>query len=347
VADEYKGVDVEGFRFLRNGHKLAITCLVVSQNGKYIFSGSKDCSLVKWCLETGKKLKVIPGGRKGTEEQHVGHTSHIMALAMSTDSKFLVSGSDNNLIIAWNPENMELLHKFKGHRGAVSGLAFRKNSHTLFSCSHDRSVKVWDLDEMSYIETLFGHQEAITAIDSLTRERALTAGGRDSSVRIWKIVEESQLVFQGNGQSVDCVKFLDEHHFVSGSDDGSVSLWGLLKKKPLVTISNSHGVDGAESNWITSVATFINTDLFATGSKDGQIRLWKCSPDFKKIVPLFSIPVTGFINSLQFTPNGNSLVVGVGQEHRLGRWWRIKEAKNQILIIPLIRQDSGSASVKL
>jgi len=33
--------------------------------------------------------------------------------------------------------------------------------------------------------------------------------------------------------------------------------------------------------------------------------------------------------------DGDHIVAAVGQEHRLGRWWRIKEARNSIVIIPL------------
>lgn len=39
----------------------------------------------------GKRLHTIPGGRKGTEDTHTGHTDHILCLAMSSDGKFLVS----------------------------------------------------------------------------------------------------------------------------------------------------------------------------------------------------------------------------------------------------------------
>ena len=38
---------------------------------------------------------------------------------------------------------------------------------------------------------------------------------------------------------------------------------------------------------------------------------------------------------MQFSSDGSFLVAGIGQEHRLGRWWRIKEAKNSIVIIKL------------
>ena len=115
---------------------------------------------------------------------------------------------------------MQLLKTFGGHRGPVSGLAFRKEFHQLFSGSFDRSVKVWNLDEMSYVETLFGHQDSVMAVDSFMRDRAITCGARDSSVRIWKIPEESQLVFHGSNQSIDCVKLIDEQHFITGDDNG-------------------------------------------------------------------------------------------------------------------------------
>lgn len=220
IADNYTLDKVSDFRYLKNGHHLSVTCIVVSPDNKFLFSASKDCSIVKWCFESAKKLKTVPGGKKGTEDKHIGHTGHIYALAISSDGKYLVSGCLNKLIHVWNPNTMEKMHTFKGHRGAISGLVFRRASHQLFSSSFDRSVKVWNLDEMSYVETLFGHQDAITAIDCMSRERAITSGGRDGTVRIWKIVEESQLVFQGNQMSIDCIKFINETHFVSAGEDG-------------------------------------------------------------------------------------------------------------------------------
>lgn len=39
----------------------------------------------------GKKLHTIPGGRKGTEDRHIGHTAHILCMAISSDGKYLVS----------------------------------------------------------------------------------------------------------------------------------------------------------------------------------------------------------------------------------------------------------------
>lgn len=40
---------------------------------------------------SGEKLGTVLGGRKGTEDSHIGHTSHIYSIAISSDGKFLVS----------------------------------------------------------------------------------------------------------------------------------------------------------------------------------------------------------------------------------------------------------------
>lgn len=319
------------------GHKLAITCVVVSNDGKFIFSASKDCCIIKWDATQYKKIKKVVGGHRS--DSKVTHTAHILCLAISTDSEFLVSGSMDKMIHVWKSETMEHLHRFQGHRSAVSGLAFRLNSHQLFSSSYDRCVKVWDLDAMGYVETLFGHQDLVQACDSLSRERCATAGGRDGSIRIWKIAEESQLVYHGHNGSIDCLKLINEEHFVSGADDGSVCLWSVMKKKPLNTVKNAHpNSNSSVSPWITAVTALINSDLVATGSSNGFVKIWKCGQKFLTMDCLFEIPVVGFVNSLQFSPSGDKLYIGVGQEHKLGRWWRLKEARNSIVIVSLFEE---------
>ncbi|XP_075618082.1 U3 small nucleolar RNA-interacting protein 2-like [Balearica regulorum gibbericeps] len=296
-------------------------------------------------VESGKRLCAVPGGKKGTEERHMGHASHVLCMAVSSDGKYLATGDRNKLIMIWDAATCKRLHIFTGHRDAVSGLSFRKGTHQLYSASHDRCVKVWNVAENAYVETLFGHQDVIAGLDSLSRECCVTAGGRDGTVRLWKIPEESQLVFYGHQGSIDCIQLINEEHMVLGADDGSVALWGLTKKKPLALARQAHGVQDVrglqQPYWISAVAALRNTDLLATGSHSASVKLWKCGEGFRKLEPLWDIPLVGFVNSLAFSAAGDFLVVGLGQEHRLGRWWRVKEAKNSICIIPLKKRASA------
>ncbi|XP_076236752.1 U3 small nuclear riboprotein factor 55K isoform X2 [Calliopsis andreniformis] len=316
-------------------HRDSITSLCLSSNGKFLYSGSKDGSLVKWSLKERTKLKTIKGKRKNQEG-----IKCVQCIAVSTDGKFLVVGdSGSKDIKVFCADSLNHIKNLQGHRDSVTGLVFRKDTHTLYSASADRSVKVWNLDDMAYVESLFGHQSAITSIDALARERAITSGGFDKTIRIWKIVEESQLIFNGHGGSIDAVKLINEENFFSCGDDGQLCVWGCLKKKPLCSVPDAHGRDEANNQpmWISSIATLLNTDLVASGSRNGVIRLWQCSDSFRSLNSLFDVNLTGFVNALLFTPDGTELIAGIGQEHRLGRWWRIPEAKNSIVIIPLIQ----------
>ncbi|KFV15967.1 U3 small nucleolar RNA-interacting protein 2, partial [Tauraco erythrolophus] len=296
--------DPASIRVLR-GHQLPVTCLVISPDDRFIFSASKDGSVIK-CkgdgdaflageVESGKRLCVVPGGKKGTEERHMGHASHVLCMAISSDGKYLATGDRNKLIMIWDTTTCKRLHIFTGHRDAVSGLSFRKGTHQLYSASHDRCVKVWNVAENAYVETLFGHQDGIMGLDSLSRECCVTAGGRDGTVRLWKIPEESQLVFCGHQGSIDCIQLINEEHMASGSDDGSVALWGLTKKKPLALAQQAHGMQDAQGlqqpYWISAVAALRNSDLLATGSHNTSVKLWKCGDGFRKLEPLCDIPL--------------------------------------------------------
>ncbi|XP_043253100.1 U3 small nucleolar RNA-interacting protein 2 [Colletes gigas] len=334
VASKYTGHS-EPITLQCKEHRDSVTCLCLSSNGKFLYSGSKDGSLVKWSLKEKTKLKSIKGKRKIQDG-----VKCVQCLAVSTDGKFLVVGDSGcKDIRVYCANTLNHIKNLQGHRGSVTGLVFRKDTHTLYSASEDRSVKVWNLDDMAYVESLFGHQNGITSIDALARERAITSGGFDGTVRVWKIVEESQLIFNGHGGSIDTVRLINEENFLSCGDDGQLCVWSSLKKKPLCSIQDTHGRDETNNQpmWISSIATLLNTDLVASGSRNGVIRLWQCIDSFRSLSPLFEIRLTGFVNALCFTPDGTELIAGVGQEHRLGRWWRIPKAKNSIVIIPLVQ----------
>ena len=134
----------------------------------------------------------------------------------------------------------------------------------------------------------------------------------------------------------------------------------MSKRRPLFNLPQAHRNTTNETStlpaefWVTSLAALRYTDLLASGSFNGQIRLWKSTPEFHHLSPLFSIEQVcshkftrkrnrnislfeqiGFINDLKFSSDGQYLLAALGQEHRLGRWWTVKSAKNALLIYKL------------
>ncbi|KAL3274130.1 hypothetical protein HHI36_015544 [Cryptolaemus montrouzieri] len=340
VANEYTPEKLGTIQtFKCREQKNTITCLCVSSDNQYIFSGSKDGVIVKWNCLQGKKVGIIPFV-KHNKDVILGHSSKVLAIAISSDDKYLVIGEESSDIQIWDPENLKHIKTFRGHSKGITGVAFKKNSHILYSCSMDKSVKVWNLDEMMYVETLFGHQDKVSSLDTLYKDRVVTSGSRDGTLRIWKITEESQLIFNGHSGNIDIVKLINEEYFISGGEDGQLCLWSFMKKKPVYTIKDAHGINeiNNQPNWICSIATLVNADLFASGSYNGFIKLWKLGENFRSAQLLFDIPQIGFINSMVFTSDRKNLIVSCGRDHRLGRWFTNKDVKNCIKFIPLLEQ---------
>lgn len=328
VAHFYEGYSLENATTLRcKQQRLSPTCLCLTEDDKFLYVANKNGIIVRWNLETKTKAAA-------TKHQRTS----IISIAISYDLKYLAVADGTEEIKILDGSTLERINTLSGHSDTVTGVVFRKNTHQLYSCSTDRTVKVWSVDEMLYVETLYGHQTPVTSIDALSRERAITSGGSDCSIRIWKIIEESQLVYNcpPSTGSIECVRLIGDEHFISCTTSGSLSVWSSGKKKPLNTVTNAHGVgSNGESNWISAIATLLNTDVIASGSCDGFVRVWKLVGSNKEIKPMFEIPVEGFINALAFTHDGNQLIVCVGQEHKMGRWWTQKQAKNRTLVIPL------------
>lgn len=340
IADQYTGVDLQGVSVLKNrDHRGSVTCLCLTSDDKFLFSGSKDGGVVKWSLETNKRVGSVPYTREQESELFNGHSKVILSMALSSDDQFLVVGDETKDIQIWNPKDLKHMKTLKGHQNSVTGVVFKKNSHILYSCSKDRSVRVWSLDEMAFVETLFGHQSPIMSIDAMSRERALTAGGMDNTIRLWKIPEESQLIFNGHSGSIDTVCFINEEHFVSGGDDGQICVWSVMKKKPLCSVKEAHGVSAqnGQALWVTAVASLKNTDLVASGSNCGHVKLWRLGQSYRTIEFCFDVAICGFVNCLAFSGNGDRIVVAVGREYKFGRWDIVKQAKNSIVVAPLLK----------
>ena len=95
--------------------------MVVSAHDDYIFTGGKDGDIIKWSLITGKKLLEFPGMRmtpeKRPEDTRVtGHMGHVLAVALSTDGKFLASGGRDDLVFVWDLSTSVLVRTFRGHK---------------------------------------------------------------------------------------------------------------------------------------------------------------------------------------------------------------------------------------
>ncbi len=75
----------------------------------------------------------------------------------------------------------------------------------------------------------------------------------------------------------------------------SIALWSSQKKKPLAVVKNAHTpADQEHANWITSICAMRHSDLFASGSCDGHIRLWKADTSKNTITAVLTVPMVRY-----------------------------------------------------
>ncbi|EFC45002.1 U3 small nucleolar interacting protein 2 [Naegleria gruberi] len=334
----------EGVVTFLKGHKKPPTCISLDNtNSQQLkgFSVGKDGCIINWDFNKGSKISITKKAHDNLE---------ILSCALSFDGNILATGGKDCKIRLWDTKTMKQIDVLDGHFKPVTSLAFQMGhlsnitgssnnssyAYQLYSGSMDRTVKVWDAKECSFVDTLYGHESEVQGIDTMITPHALSCGS-DATLRYWKVEDETQLIYKSSTTkySIDCMKMLRENCFLSGSQDGSLSLWLKTKKKPISHFPSAHG-----GEWITSVGALRFSDIAASGSSDGYMKLWRCDPNTKVLQLKNNIPMAGFINSIEFNSNGQFLAAAIGQEHRLGRWSRRPQAKNGIAIVKLLSEET-------
>jgi ribosomal RNA-processing protein 9 len=186
----------------------------------------------------------------------------------------------------------------------------------------------------------------VYSLDCWTKEKPLSASS-DRTLRVWKVAEETHLVFRGHKSSIDNAQYLTDNTFVSAGQDGTLNLWKDAQKTPVRSVHAAHGMQAAcgNPNWICSVAALKMSNIVATGSVDGYVRLWNASAEERVLAPVCAIQMPGSVNALAITPR--LLVAGCGKEHKYGRWWNLKGSLNKLRIVrfdALLEEQSSSSS---
>lgn len=314
------------------GHKLTPTCATISYDDKTVYTGGKDCAILKWDVETGKKV-VYPGRRK--EFDCGGHFDHVLGIAVTNDERIFVSVGNDRLVRLWDARiepKTACVDKFRGHRGPITGVVIDPTSQQAYTCSHDKSIKIWNLTTRSYVDSLFGHTEGATCMDMAVKDR-LISGGNDKTQRVWKLNADTHLLLQRHTAPVDCVAAVHTDRSLTGSQDGDIMAWSAASKRPFGHVRGAHG-----GNWISALSCVRFSDVAFSGSCDGAVKVWKMDPSAKKgtgLAQMGDIPISGHVNDLQVSHSGKLLVAAKGSEHKYGRWFNDKKETNGIYIVRL------------
>lgn len=364
------------------GHFAEVLTVALSSDGQYLVSGGRDRVLRVWDPRSG-----------GNIENLVGHKDALTCLTFRSGSHTVFTGSADRTVKIWNLDEMAYIDTLFGHQAEVNSVHALSRERCV-TVGRDHSARLWKIPEQTQLVFRAHAASGSEEIARMITEGWFITGAQDGSVALWSLTKKKPVATIAHAHGDGRAPFIsvtaeDASSSMTPSAATATGKDGRIDADRLRALADCVGAEpdalsGGYCNWITAIAALPNTDLVATGSGDGFVRLWRLldshslatvraravardtegedreagsssSEDedteqaaderrapvlaskqgFRGMQQVSAIPVRGIINGLEFSADGRLLVAAVGQEHRLGRWWRYARARNGIVVIPM------------
>uniref|UniRef100_A0A673FPJ6 Guanine nucleotide binding protein (G protein), beta polypeptide 1a n=1 Tax=Sinocyclocheilus rhinocerous TaxID=307959 RepID=A0A673FPJ6_9TELE len=231
-----------------------------------------------------------------------GHLAKIYAMHWGTDSRLLVSASQDGKLIIWdsyttNKVNVkakyicELMIRcsdstfcfFKKylktketiircclHTGYLSCCRFVDDNQIVTS-SGDTSCALWDIETGQQTTTFAGHTGDVMSLSLAPDTRLFVSGACDASAKLWDVREGMcRQTFTGHESDINAICFFPNGNaFATGSDDATCRLFDLRADQELMVYSHDNIICG-----ITSVAFSKSGRLLLAGYDDFNCNVW-------------------------------------------------------------------------
>lgn len=281
----------EGVLTLQFGHSQTVTAATYSSDGRWIVSGSRDRTARLWDADSGTLLR-----------EFRGHAGRITCLAVSSDSKRIVS-ADGGSVRLWDTETGILIHEFRTN-SPIAAVSLSHDGRQISAAdSHDLST--WDVQTgqlLSQFKLSTNNSIAAAAFSSDRRILVVSSSSdKDPGLRVWNLDSGSSTVL-GDGTSIQAISISsDRKKIISGQYDGSLVLWDLERGIKARTDEDHTPID--------SVTFSPDGTHFVSGDGAGEIKIWDAA--LQSTVSYSPEILKGNVNGIgavAFSPDGAYIV---------------------------------------
>ena len=246
--------------------------LAFSEDRTTFVSGDpKDGKIRLWETSTGRQLSIFKAKSKfaGISREEREPQKGVNALTVSSDTKTVASGHDDNTVRLWNITNGTEIATLKGHTERINDVKFSPNNAILASGSADKTIILWDVAKKRKHATLTGHRAGVRELTFSPDGNILASGSMDGTIRFWNANTGQKMSIFATGHTgwIGDVAFsADNTTLTTAASNGSVQIWNVETGQQLPSPSVAH--------YDTTTASAFSQDatLFASNGADATVR---------------------------------------------------------------------------
>ena len=270
-------------------------CFAISLDGTLLAASFYTATVLVWRLSDGLLVQRL---------HDQGHTDVVRSVALSPNSRHLVSGSHDKTAIVWDIKSGRALLRLQGHRDWLRTVTYSPGGSRIATGSDDHSVKIWDalsgeclhsldLGEDSYM-VLFSPDGVRLAVELVNTGAVCNV---QTGTRIATLQHEGsanmRLSLSQKGDRV-----------ITGTDDGKAKIWSTVTGGELLELNEHTGE-------IRSVAFSPDGAEVATASSDGTVVT--CDSWTGQRRRIYQMSSRAW--SVTYSPNGGYIAMGYGGGH--------------------------------
>ena len=197
-----------------------INAILLNNNNQLLFSGSSDGKVIAWNL------------KNYNWEFNLDHIQQVHHLAISSNDKYLISGSWYTVI--WDLENKIKIREIANYHIVWTYIQFIENNNFYYAVASDNGdnkVRLWNIQENKKINECQCNYN-IKCIAFLPNSKLFVSCPKNDSISIWDYENKSEFSkAQCHHYGILGIAISSDNSFaVSGGEDSTLRIWNLKQK---------------------------------------------------------------------------------------------------------------------
>ena len=168
----------------------------------------------------------------------IGHTNPITSVDVSSDGKYLVTGSYDQTAKLWDFESGQLIHTFKSDANWVRAVKFSpdcpssKEGKSFLTAGDDHIIKLWATQSSKLVREFIGHTDSILSVDFSPNCQEILSGSGDKTAILWNAQTATQIETFQHNDVVTSVRFSPNgKRILTCSKEKKAVLWDYQPQK--------------------------------------------------------------------------------------------------------------------